>query len=71
LSGVVSRNVLVKCLQATPSFSFPSFLKKRSASWRVAPDIEVGDADHMQAGGQARLRQEHGAELAAADQPQR
>ena len=33
-----------------------------------ALDIEIGDADHVQALGQPRLRQEHGAELAGADQ---
>ena len=36
-----------------------------------APDVEVGDADHMQAPRAPRLREEHGAELAGADQADR
>ncbi len=33
-----------------------------------ALDVEIGDRDDVQAAGQPRLRQEHGAELAGADQ---
>ena len=36
-------------------------------SWRLAR-VEVGDADDVEPARRARLRQEHGAELAGADQ---
>jgi hypothetical protein len=42
------------------------------ASWLLARfDVEIGDRDDVQAAGQPRLRQEHGAELAGADHADR
>ena len=36
-----------------------------------APDVEIGDRDHMQAAREPRLCKEHGSELASSDQADR
>ena len=62
----------LRCLSASPSEVAANCFRRPAGAGELAPralDVEIGDADDMQAARQPRLRQEHGAELAGADQP--